>query len=317
MTGKTGLIVNPRSHGVARRGSVLEAAHAMMPESHLLRLDTFGALQAGLAAMAQAGVERIFVEGGDGTLHGVLSAALAPGAGFARPPQFAVLAGGSTNLAAKVLGFRGTAPQEICNRIKALAEGADARLQMQRALRVAGAAPGDPAIGFLLSTGSLPRAMLYVQRAFHGPGRRGSSAVAAAIARFVLAPYRYLDADGAPLLRASPLCVNQLVQGPHAFSLMTSLPALSLGLNPFWGVGEGALALTHVSWPIRALRRSMLRILIGRGGPDLAARGFASYRGDRFDLLGADSLMIDGEPLRADPGATVAVSATDPIGFLR
>lgn len=318
MSGKTGLIVNPRSHSVARRGSVLEAAHVMLPGTHLLRLTEFGALPAGVARMAAAGVERIFVEGGDGTLHGVLSAALAPGAGFARPPAFGVLAGGSTNLAAKVLGLRATAPREICNRIRALEGGVTPAPQMQRALCVEGAAPGAPALGFLLSTGSLPRAMHYVQRAFHGPGRRGSGAVALAIARFVLAPYRYLDADGAPLMRASPLRVAQLALPPvHAFALMTSLPALSLGLNPFWGAGEGAVALTHVGWPIHALRRSILRILIGQGGPDLAPRGFTSHRGERFDLQGADSLMLDGEPLPTAPGGRVRVSATAPIGFLR
>ncbi|PKP74470.1 MAG: hypothetical protein CVT84_08285, partial [Alphaproteobacteria bacterium HGW-Alphaproteobacteria-6] len=190
-----GLISNPLSHAVARRGAVLEAVAAALPAARFLRLDDFAALDRAVAAMAAAGVTRIAVEGGDGTLLAVLSAALAPGAGFARPPEFAVLPGGSTNLAARVLGLRSANPAVLARRLAGEADpgrGGGGTLTRQAALCLTGPGLARPLTGFLLSTGSLARAMAFTQRALHRPGRRGSLAVAGAIARFVAAPGRYL-----------------------------------------------------------------------------------------------------------------------------
>lgn len=313
MSGEIGLIVNPRSHRVARHGSVLRAAAAAMPAASYLVLEDFGALDTRIAEMAQAGVQRIFVEGGDGTLMAVMSACHAPAAGFAAMPALGVLPGGSTNLACKILGFRGKGAA-LAARVRASANGGAAVEVRQRALRVE-RGEGAPVLGFLLSTGSLARAMLYVQRAFHGPGRRGSLAVAGAIARFVFAPERYLDRDGLPVLRGSHLraeMAGQEIEGLHAFSLMTPLPRLSLGLNPFWGKGPGGIAVTHAAWPQPAFRRAILRALARRAGP-----GFDSWRSDAADLWHDGPVMMDGEVLDLGPEGRARVTLTEPLRFLR
>jgi len=325
-----GLISNPRSHAVARRGAVLEAVAGALPAARFLRLDDFEALDRAVAAMAAAGVTRIAVEGGDGTLLAVLSAALAPGAGFARPPEFAVLPGGSTNLAARILGLRIAAPAVLARRLTGEADpgrGGSGTLTRQAALCLTGPGLARPLTGFLLSTGSLARAMAFTQRALHRPGRRGSLAVAGAIARFVAAPGRYLDDDGAPVLRPSRLVVTgggagggagggMRLDGDHAFSLMTPLARLSLGLAPFWGEGPGAIALTHAGWPVTGFRRAMLKILTGRTGPGLGAYGLTSWRGDGFEIDHDGPVMIDGEMLPAAAGL-LSVTPTPPLAFLR
>lgn len=309
MTGDTGLIVNPRSHRVARQGSLLQEAAAGMPGASVVTLGDFGELEGQLAAMARAGVRRILVEGGDGTLMAVMSACHAPGSGFAAMPAIGVLPGGSTNLACKILGLRGRGSALVA-RVRS-GEAVEVR---QRALRV-DTGRGAPLLGFLLSTGSLPRAMLYVQRAFHGPGRRGSLAVAGAILRFALAPARYLDRDGLPVLRGSHLradMAGQGIEGLHAFSLMTPLPRLSLGLNPFWGKGPGGIAMTHAGWPQPRFRRTLVRALFGMGGP-----GLDSWRSDAVDLQHDGPVMMDGEVLDLGPEGRARVTLTEPLRFLR
>lgn len=276
----------------------------------------FATLDRDIAAMAVAGVSRLIVEGGDGTLLAVLSAALAPGAGFACPPEFGVLAGGSTNLAAHVLGLRAKTPAALARRIAGPVAG---EVVEQRALTVSGPGLARPEVGFLLSTGSLARAMDHTQRAFHKEGRRGSLAVAGAITRFLVAPGRYRDSDGAPVLRPSRLRAEgggASLDGDHAFSLMTSLPRLSLGLMPFWGKGEGAIAMTHAGWPITGFRRVMLKALAGRAGAGLAAHGLTSFRGMYFEIDHDGPVMIDGELLPAGLGR-LSVGATEPLSFLR
>lgn len=318
VTGSVGLITNARSHTVARRGSRLMAVAAMMSAEPCPEATDFATLERDIAAMAAAGVTRIIVEGGDGTLLAVLSAALSPAAGFARPPEFGVLAGGSTNLAAHLLGMRAKTPAALIRRISGPA-GDDVAHQRALCVSVPGLARTE--VGFLMSTGSLARAMDYNQRVFHKAGRRGSLAVAGAIARFVLAPGRYRDTDGAPVLRRSWLRAqgqDMQLDGLHAFCLVSTLPRLNLGLVPFWGTGAGAIAMTHAGWPLPGFRRALLKVLIRRGGAGLAAHGLTSWRGMRFDIDHDGPVMIDGELLPVAAGAgRLSVSATAPLTFLR
>lgn len=321
MSARIGLIVNPGSHAVTQRGSMLEAAALELPEAAFLRLDDFRDLDPCIRQMAQAGVTQIFVEGGDGTLLAVLSSCLAPDAGFKTLPDFAILPGGSTNLAARSFGFLGKTPGEITRRITALADKVEPPVrEHHRALRLESAALVHPAVGFVLSTGSLARAMLYAQREFHGEGRRGSRAVAVAIARFLIAPGRYRDVDGRPVLRASDLEVRTektVLAGAHAFSLISPLPRLSLGLNPFWGGENGAIAMTHAAWPVAGLRRALLKVLLKLTGPAMSRHRMTSLRADEFDLCHHDPVMIDGEILPMAPDHRLRVTATTPLGFLR
>ncbi|MDT8327478.1 MAG: acylglycerol kinase family protein [Roseovarius sp.] len=321
MSHRIGLIVNPRSHAVAQRGSMLEPAALELPNASFLRLEKFEPLDGFVRHMAENGVEKIFVEGGDGTLLAVLSACLATGSGFDTPPDFAILPGGSTNLAARSFGFEGKTAGEITRRIVALADEVDTPIrETHRALRVESAALPCPAIGFVLSTGSLARAMLFAQREFHDDVRRGLRTIAVAIVRFVLAPGKYRDEDGAPILRASRLAVRGAgvdLDGPHALGLVTSLPRLSLGLNPFWGTGKGAIALTHAAWPITGFRRAIAKILLHLSGPRLAAHGMTSYRSDAFDLIHDDPIVIDGEPMQPAKDGRLHITTTEPLVFLR
>ena len=318
---RIGLIVNPGSHAVARRGAMLEAAALELPEASYLMLDDFADLQGHIRHLAQNGIEKIFIEGGDGTLLAVLSACLAPEAGFKTLPEFAILPGGSTNLAARSFGFRGKNVDTLTRRIAALAHEVEPpRRETHRALKIESAALPRPAIGFVLSTGTLARAMLYAQREFHGEGQRGSRTILKAIWQFLIAPQKYRDTDGAPLLRASDLSVKGTgvaLAGPHALALITALPRLSLGLRPFWGTGAGGIALTHAAWPIKGFRRAMAKVMLHLSGPRLAAHGMTSYRGDRFEITHADPIVVDGEPMPRAEDGRLTVTITEPLVFLR
>ncbi|VAW01764.1 hypothetical protein MNBD_ALPHA07-548 [hydrothermal vent metagenome] len=318
---RIGLIVNHGSHAVATRGAMLESVALELPDASYLLLDDFADLHGHIRQMAKNGVEKVFIEGGDGTLLAVLSACLDPEAGFKTLPEFAILPGGSTNLAARSFGFRGKTVGEVTRRIAAIAHEVEPPIrETHRALKIENAALPSPAIGFVLSTGTLARAMLYAQREFHGEGQRGSRTILRAIRQFLKAPYKYYDTDGVPLLRASDLSVKGAgvaLEGPHALALLSSLPRLSLGLNPFWGEGPGAIALTHAAWPIKGFRRAMARVLLHLPGRGLTAHGMTSYRGDRFELIHTDPIVIDGEAMPHAGDGRLIVSVTGPLVFLR
>lgn len=319
MNRRVGFIVNPLSHTVKRHGSVLEQVSAESPGAHLLRLSDFGALPEQIRTLADDGVSALFVEGGDGTLQAVMTAWAA--LGLERPwPDFAIIAGGSTNLAHKIVGLGPRAPGGIAAYIARYQAEAAPRHSLQHALKVESAALARPQIGMLLSTGSLARTMVFVQRELHGEGRRGSWSVAQAAALFALNPKGQLDSDGAPLFRSSPLQVEAdsfSLHGDHTLSLMTALPALSLGLKPFWNRGGAPLAFTHAAWPIRSFQSALLKVLAGATGPHMQDHGMQSFGAAQVFLNYNGPLVLDGEMLPAPEDGRIKVSATAPIRFLR
>ncbi|MEM7721229.1 MAG: diacylglycerol kinase family protein [Pseudomonadota bacterium] len=312
--------INGKSHRVRRHGSWLDRAAQTRSVHSTFFIEDFATLQDQIEHLAQDGVTTFFVDGGDGTVSGILSACDALATTFASPPQFAILPGGSTNLAHKALGFKATRFAAFQQKLDGLIDGATAKTARQSALRITCAAWPIPEVGFLVSTGTVARAMRYVQREFHGTGRRGSTAVAMALVRFLVSPETYMDRDGKPVLRGSAgvfQTPNLHLEGQHGFSIMTSLPRLSLGLNPFWGTGPGGLALTHANWPMPRFRSTLLNALTWKRRSGLHKGGLSSYRMDRLALKVDDPIMVDGELREITPQDNITITLTDPIGFLR
>lgn len=320
MSRRIGLIVNPLSHTVQRKGSTLERVAARVKDAVLIRISDFAGLPEQLRELAGEKVSAVFIEGGDGTLQAVLSGwpGLAQGGG--QLPDLAILPGGSTNLAFKVAGLRRRTADDIAAFIRSYrADGLTTRTSLP-ALRIESPSLPAPLVGMLLSTGSLARAMIYTQKQIHGDGHRGSLAVAEAATRFVLSPGSYLDTDGEPLLRAGDFKADSpafRLQGAHALSLMTTLPYLSLGLKPFWGEASGPIAVTYAQWPISGFRAAFLKILTNTTGPEMTRHGLTSYRTDGLNLCCSGPIVLDGELLQIPDDAPIRVSSTRPIRFLR
>ena len=208
----------------------------------------------------------------------------------------------------------------LMKRIAKLLAGAATTTVTQRTLIVENPAFVDPKLGFVLSTGTLARAMRHVQTEFHGSGHRGSLAVAGAILRFLARPHSYLDTDGRPVVRGSPLTVTGKEishTGDHCLCLMASLPRLSLGLNPFWGKEAGGIALTHADWPMPHFRRGLLQALVWKNAESLNKIGFVSHKADMIELFPQDPFMLDGESFQASMDAPVRVTLSQPIRFMR
>lgn len=321
MSPRIGFIVNPLSHTVQRKGSLLERAHAGLKDILPVRIEAFSDLPEQMRQLADADVSALFVEGGDGTLQAVMSAWYGLSDRVDHFPDIAILPGGSTNLAYKIAGLRCRSIADVATYISAYRAGNRIARKKLPALCVERAGFPLPQVGMLLSTGALARAMIHTQTQFHGDGHRGSLAVAEAAFRFVLSPGAYLDATGAPLLRPSDMAAESAafqLEGPHALSLMTTLPSLSLGLKPFWGqAGDGAIAFTHADWPITGFRAAFLKILAGATGRGMARHGLTSYRADAITLTCTEPVVLDGELLQIPSDGRITVRATQPLRFLR
>ncbi|MEL7128734.1 MAG: diacylglycerol kinase family protein, partial [Pseudomonadota bacterium] len=266
MTMRFGLISNPLSHSVSKRGSVLKRAAEREPDAEFHCLDRFDDLSGILKGMATDGIEAIFVEGGDGTAMAVLTEIISGRSGLPSDIPIALLPGGMTNLAAKVMGVRHAGNGGVRAVMSDLRAGNLAgRSSPLPLLELSLSKAGQPLYGFFLSTGALPNGIRYCRRALHSRGAQGSIAVGLTLTRLIFGPR---GVEGNEVLRPSDMTLESQAfhaAGSHLFTLATTLPTLSLNINPFWGKGDAPLRFTHATWPANGLIRAMFGILTGGG----------------------------------------------------
>jgi diacylglycerol kinase (ATP) len=320
MSSPVGLIYNPLSHRISKKGAVLESVSQALGHEHTIRLEDFNMLSQQLARFANANVQSILIEGGDGTAQAVITECMSGRTGFSRTPCFALIPGGMTNLAPKVIGLKRHGLKDIVRRIRQLERGEIGQFTCLPLLSVHTNNDEDPRLGFFLSTGAVPRAIKYCRAKLHTRGAAGSVAIALTLLRLLI-DQNVKDEKGAPLLLPSPLSFAapqaKKNSGDHLFTMATTLPALNLGLHPFWGTDDGGLRFTHAAWPVKGLARAGLSILMGKAGPHLERRGLTSVNCERIELMHDGEVVLDGEFLQDRPGNNYRVGLTPEMRFLR
>lgn len=319
MSSPVGLVYNPLSHRISNRGAVLHAASKALAHEHTVRLENFDTLAQQMASFAKADVRTILIEGGDGTAQAVITECLSGRADFASAPSFALIPGGMTNLAAKAIGLKRWGVQHIIRRIRQLESGEVRQFSFHPLLSVQAASGDETRLGFFLSTGAVPRAIKYCRRKLHTRGAAGSVAVGLTLLRLLI-DQNVRDEQGVPLLQPTQLSFSTSQakkSGDHLFTMATTLPRLNLGLNPFWGMGDGRLRFTHAAWPVKGIAQAALTILMRKAGPHLEKRGLTSVNSDRIELTHDGEFVLDGEFLQDQPNKTYLVGLTPEIRFLR
>lgn len=318
MTWRFGMISNPRSHSVSKRGSVLAAATAREPDAMFHSLDVFENLPRCLEQFAEGGVNALLVEGGDGTAMAVVTELLSERCRLPADTPIALLPGGMTNLAAKVMGVRDAGKGGIRALLGDLRAGnVEAHKEHIPLLAISLAKEADPIYGFFLSTGALPNGIRYCRRALHSKGASGSIAVGLTLARLIFGPR---GTDGNEVMRPSDMAFESdafHAAGSHLFTLATTLPRFNLGIDPFWGTEDRPLRITHATWPANGLIRAMLGILTKAGAKTMSKRGMESFNIDEALLGYTGDLVLDGEFLSPPPSGKLKVTTTQPVVFIR
>ncbi|MEL7480757.1 MAG: diacylglycerol kinase family protein [Pseudomonadota bacterium] len=319
MTLRFGMVSNPLSHAVSQRGAVLKQAAAREREQVIFRcLDRFDDLHDILDEFAAADVQAVFVEGGDGTAMAVLTEILTGRAGLRLDIPIALLPGGMTNLAAKVMGVHKAGRGGIKAVMDDIRAGRlETRVHDLPLLEVSLAKNAQPLFGFFLSTGAVPHGIRYCRRALHTRGAQGSFAVGLTLARLIFGPR---GQDGNEVMRPTDLTLESdafHAAGAHLFTLATTLPRLNLGLDPFWGEASAPLRLTHASWPANGLLTAFGGILAGAKNGYMRKRGMESFNVHEALLKYSGDLVLDGEFLAAPPSGKIKVSTTSPVRFIR
>lgn len=295
-------IVNPQSARVARKGSTLEivASETGIP---LVRLDSFDLLPNAVTQAAANGVIHVVVEGGDGTVQGVISEFLTQAESFPSFPSFSIVPGGMTNQVAKNIGLKSASSRVV----KAALETSETTI-VTPLLEVVDS-DGPTYAGFLFSTGAIPQITRYTTGELHRKGIGGSLAVLGGI-------LKGMRGDDKALMKVTPVQIAGVYDGPHLGTVVTTLPSLILGIDPFWGDGNGPLRTTWVTGSYRRLARNICGIWIGRKQKDRSADGYYSGRFPALSYQYHGDVVLDGEFL-SFPSGKFTVRPTRDVTFLR
>ena len=297
-------IINRASQRVAAKSSRLDpiaGSHGI----ELYDIRDFKGLPAKVAQIAKAGITQIFIEGGDGTVQGVLSEFLRQADSFNTLPDFAIIPGGMTNQVAKNIGLKPSL-------IKAALNG-DLPTTPMPLLSIE-TDDGQTHNGFLFSTGAVPMVTEYTKSKLHKKGIGGSLAVAGGILKGV-------SGSNGDVLKPTPIKMQSSdietpIESRHLGTVLTTLPSLIMRLDPFWGTGDAPLRLTYIDEDYSGLYRNLAGLWLGKKNKDRSKHGLQSWNVERVDYDYNGPCVLDGEPLVA-PSGKISITASQALNFIQ
>lgn len=299
--GCIGVISNPKSHRNRDRSAFPEGA---TPEILFATPRTQTELAETLAEFAAHAVDLIVIDGGDGTVRDVITAARHAFAGAL--PRLAVIPSGKTNALALDLGI------PLHWTIDAMLDAVQAgRFKTRAPIEIyRSASPVPDHVGFLLGAGAFVRATALAQRT-HRVGAFNGAAVGLSLA-WALAQTFF----GAPhnIWRVGE---KMRIEGKHSvdrnFYILfgSTLKRLPLGLKPFGHIRDG-LKVLAIDAPPKRMPIAVPALLAGAEGQWLADLGYHRGDPDAFDLTLNGGFILDGERY---PGGALSIRTGAPLQF--
>ncbi len=259
-----------------------------------------------LHGFAEAGIEMLAIDGGDGTVRDVVS--LLPWTFGDAWPTLAILPSGKTNVIARDVGGFGHGAAGMAHLFARL-DRKPLRFAERPCLDVSWSGDGHQhtALGFVLGAGVYSYATQMAGAWSHDRGIKQGGAVALVIAR-LLAKWRRGDVtEGVADLSLTPESEVPAPPEAHFLVLVTCLDRLMLGLWPFPKGGAGGLHWLAMTAPPRHLLRDLWRAWRGRVATGEGIRG---GRAETLDLRLAAPFVLDGELYT--PGAEGVTVRTGP-----
>lgn len=248
------------------------------------------------------GVDLLVVNGGDGTIHAVLTA-LFTAKWPHRLPALALLRAGTASMIARDVGLRGSRLRALSRLLEWASSGRGAPSIVERpVLRLEGAVGAQPIYGMFFGAGGIYQGIEFCLNRIHRAGVRGELAAGLTLGRFLLAAL----GDNKRII--PPAAVQMSVDGMAMqpinalVILATTLERLFLGMRPYWGSESGPLHFTAVRSDAEHLLLAIASLIRGRrsrlGSP---GHGYISHNVHDIRLLIQSGFTLDGQLYLPDP----------------
>lgn len=304
----TGLIVNTSSQ---RNRAGLRYDPPTAVETRIL--NHMSALPRILAEFESMAVQRLVVDGGDGTLQAVLTALYAEQRSWR--PNLAVLAGGMTNMFAGVAGLK----DEPVTALTRLSQGEAMETLRQPVLRVGFG--DDLRCGIFLAMGGVLSAIRMCRREVHARGLTAGVAVAATLGAVVAKRALMKPEDEDEIFHAYDIAVTApdaaRDDAPKLMLVASTAERLSLGIRPFWASEPGPLHISWIRHPAPGLLRHAPALLRGHAPRGRGAQHLVSAAGGAFTLDTGEDFTLDGEIYDAPANRRLTLDVAGDAEFLR
>ncbi len=311
MTAPIGVVTNPRSGG---RHDSRALAYVLGEEGEVVAPGDLDALAAHARRFRDRGIGTLCIDGGDGTIHRVLTAMVRT-YGDADLPPIAILRGGTMNNVAASIGQRLSSPEMLRALVEARASGRSLPHTTRRLMSVH-AGGGAPSYGFLVGAGLVARFLeLYDARRSPSPVLAGTllvRAVASALlggelSRELDRPFEgtvALDDRALPAARFTAIAVSTIEQIGFGFRVFHALRN-----------APDRLQLVAITGPLASLAFELPGLYAGSG---VRAAGNTSDTGTSVTLTSDQPFpyVIDGDPYVAR-NHTVRIAVGPPVTFLQ
>ncbi len=307
--GCVALVTNPRSRRNKLRPGLLGALREQLgPRDVVVQAPDLDALDASAVQLRDRGVGLVAINGGDGTVHRVLTA-LARAYGDAPLPRVALLCGGTMNTVARGVGLRGE-PVGLLARVLA-DHRAGALTTCRRSLMCVDGSQ----VGFLFGTGLIAR---FLEHYYSGRDPNPWSA-AWLLGRAVVSTI-----TGGPLGRAlrEPLQCRVLADGEpwldggFATVAAGTVDDIGLGFRPFFKALDhpGQLHAVGVA-DVTALVGQLPRVFTARpltaaGTPNRVARSLEMHADAPIAYMIDGDFHRGGQSVRIEVGPAVEIALT-------
>ena len=305
-------VVNQQSSRIKKKGSRIKPI-AKALKAPLIEADNLEKFKATLQLHVQDKPDHIFIEGGDGTAHIVMTEyfrALEKG----RPPaSFTLIGGGTTNQVAGNIGTKNVSSDYFKRLIKK-----DAGTVHTLPLLQVNVDDHAAFYGFLFSSGAIPMATRHYTDNLNDKNTKGPAAVYATI----------LEALGkgtsktGSFMKSTPIRIvvsdkkdQTIIDEPHLGTITTTLPGFILGIDPFWGKGDAPLRMTYVRGENTKLLGLVLSAALKRFEKLENTDGVESWNADYVEMAYGGPTVLDGEILPVCE-TKIELRPTQPINFI-
>jgi diacylglycerol kinase (ATP) len=314
-----GVLSNPLSGGNRKGLRPIREVLSSYPEALHREVHTLADVASAMADFARREVNLVIINGGDGTVHGALTA-LFSSRTFETPPFIAVLRAGTTSMIGGDVGLAGS-PKRALRRLLhwvAMRERCP-EILLRHVMSVCAPNHEKPLCGTFLGVGAIYEGIKFFHRRVNTPGIRGELGPAVTLLVFLLSLLR----PQSELLSVIPVKASLDGRPPERKTLLmlfvTSLERLFLGMRPFWGDGGGRLHFTAITEHPLRLWRSLPFLVRGRKGPHVRPdNGFFSQEISEARLSMAGGFTLDGELYHLGEATTeLKVGVAGQVTFLR
>lgn len=310
-----GLIINGRSSRVQSiLGDLLHVAK-QFPNVRTSVLDGIEGLDRTLADMSRAHVDTVMMAGGDGTIQAAFTDAINMRR-FEHEPHYVAVPCGMTNVIAADCGLKGS-PVDAVDQFLWRRNKGEVKRQKRSLMGVRIGVRNAPIYGFFLGAGVFTAAVKFSRSEIQAKGAKRSLAMGLSIGGAILNA-AFGEKSAEPPLVVDLRSMQSPFNGPQpmTMALMTTLRRLVLGVNPFWGEGSGALAVTTIGFPAQKMLAAAPSVLRGKPEPWFESAGFQSWRTNALDADFEGTVVFDGEFFHVAKGERVTIETTHDAEFL-